>query len=152
MNSIQCRSRNRFYILQEPKLSLPSYQKLLSLHCFMLTSIFFYFLPYHYCMPKSLITSSALAILFSSNFSVASQTHWFAHMRQIRVNNSILFIMQPFAQLSMLFSDSLFSFGPLMIFEHAELLLRSICLYPGKAACLENFQSPSFEMCPQLPS
>ena len=51
----------------------------------------------------------------------------------------IHFIMEPFAQLPMLFSDSLLYFSPLKIFKHAGFLLRPIGLYPGNS-CLSRIK------------
>ena len=73
---------------------------------------------------------------FSSAFYVFFQTHRFAHMRQTLVNIRSFFILS-FAQLPMLYSDSLLYFCSLLIFKHAEFLLRPICLYP-RNSCLSR--------------
>ena len=57
-------------------------------------------------------------------------------MRQTLVNIQSFFLLS-FAQLPMLYSDSLFCFCSLLIFKHAEFLLRRIGLYPGNS-CLSR--------------
>ena len=65
----------------------------------------------------------------SSILSVSFWIHWFAQTRQTRVNAQKLYILSPFAQLSMLYSDSARYFCPLLILEHIKFLFTSIDLY-----------------------
>ena len=53
-------------------------------------------------------------------------------MRQTLVNIRSFFVLS-FAQLPMLYSDSLLCFCSLLVFKHAEFLLRPIGLYPGNS-------------------
>ena len=71
---------------------------------------------------------------FSSISFVSFELHWFTHMRQTAANIGSFFISS-FAQLPMLYSDSLLCFFLLLILKHAEFLLRHIDLYRGNS-CL----------------
>ena len=84
-----------------------------------------------FCHTEFLMVFSACPQWFFLRIFFSFQTHWFAHMRQTRVNAQSFFITPSFARLLILYSERLFCFCPLLILTHAEFQFRSIGLFPG---------------------